>query len=101
MIVIIARLKMKEGKEEEAMALARSLVQGVQAEESGALAYVCHRSNEEPSELVFFETYTDEDALKAHRKTPHMAVMNKAFAELFDPPVKIERLERVEGFFRS
>lgn len=72
----------------------------LQIAEPGVLAYICHRSAKKPDELVFFEVYKDEEALKAHGKTPHMAKMAAAFATLFRPPVEVTRLDRVGGFTR-
>lgn len=102
MVTIIARFKLREGKEEEGLALLRTMVQQVQAQEAGALAYVCHQSKDDPSEIVFFELYADDAALQAHGQTPHMGELRTGFGPLFDPTsVKIERLERVAGFVRE
>lgn len=101
MLTIIARFKMQAGKEDEALERLRQMVGSVQAEEPGALAYLCHRSQDDPSEIVFFEVYADDDALQAHGQTPHMGEFRAGFAQLFDvSQVKIERLERVAGFAR-
>lgn len=101
MVTIIARFKVQAGKEDEALERLRKMVEAVQAEEPGALAYICHRSQEDPSEIVFFEVYADDAAFQAHGQTPHMGEMRASFAQLFDPSqVKIERLERVAGFAR-
>lgn len=66
--------------------------------EPGVLAYICHRSVKNPDEIVFFEVYKDEEALKAHGKTPHMGKMRMAFATLFRPPLEVTRLDRIRGF---
>jgi autoinducer 2-degrading protein len=102
MISVIFRAKMKPGKEDEAVKQMTGMVQAVKANEPGALVYAFHRPQEDPSELVFFEVYADDDAFKAHTSTAHMGVMRSSFAELFDPTtVKLERLERVAGFARA
>jgi quinol monooxygenase YgiN len=93
---------MKPGKEEEAVKQMADMVAAVKANEPGALVYAFHRLQDDPSELVFWELYADDDAFKTHMGTPHMAVMRSSFADLFDPTtVKLERLERVAGFARS
>jgi quinol monooxygenase YgiN len=102
MVTVIFRAKMKAGKEDEALAKMRGMVENVQANEPGALVYAFHRLQDDPSELVFWEAYADDEAFKAHMGTPHMGEMRAAFAELFDPTtVKLERLERVAGFVRA
>ncbi len=103
MVSIIARFKMQAGKEDEALERLRTMVSSVQAQEPGALAYICHRSQNDPAEIVFFEEYADDAAFQTHTQTPHMGELRAAFAAgLFDAAnVKIERLERVAGFARA
>ena len=101
MISLIFRMKIKEGTEDQALELLGKMAESVQAQESGTLAYLIHRSQEDPSEIVFFEVYDDDDALQAHGQTPHMGEFRASFADLFDTStVKLERLERLGGFAR-
>ncbi len=101
MVSVIFRAKMKAGKEDEALAKMSSMVGSVQKGEPGALVYAFHRLQDDPSEIVFWEAYADDDAFKAHMGTPHMNEMRGFFPELFDATtVKLERLERVAGFAR-
>jgi quinol monooxygenase YgiN len=102
MITLIFRAKMKAGKEDEALAKMRGMVESVQASEPGVLTYAFHRVQDDPSELVFWEAYADDEAFKAHAGTPHMGEMRSFFGELFDTTtVKLERMERVAGFVRA
>ena len=102
MVIVIFRAKMQSGKEEEALGRVRSMVEAVQAHEPGALAYICHRSKDDPSEIVFYEAYADDAAFQAHMQTPHMGELRAAFGELFDTSqVKLERLDEVAGFMRG
>jgi quinol monooxygenase YgiN len=102
MITVIARLTMLEGKEDEAVAHCAKMAGAVEANEPNALAYLVHRSKDNPLEIVFFEVYADDATLKAHGETPHMGEFRSRLAELFDlTKVKIERLDRAGGFARS
>ena len=102
MITIIARFKVQAGKEEKALEQLRKMVSSVQAQEAGALAYLCHRSQDDPSEIVFFEMYADDAAFQAHGQTAHMGELRASFGELFDlSQVKIERLDQIAGFARG
>lgn len=101
MINLIARFKIQAGKEDEGVRQLQTMTHAVKANEPGALAYMCHRSKEDPSEVIFFESYKDEEALKAHRKTEHMKQMGAVFPDLFVGPPKIELLDTVEGFMRG
>jgi quinol monooxygenase YgiN len=98
---IIARIKIKEGKEDDALAALKTMAEGVEANEPGTLAYVIHKSMDDPSEIVFFEMYTDDEASKAHSTGDSMKAFQAGFADIFDvSAVKIERLERVVGVVR-
>ena len=102
MNTIIARIKIKDGKEDEALAALKKMAEGVEANEPGTLAYVIHRSIDDPSEIVFFELYKDDDASKAHSQGDSMKAFQSGFADLFDvSQVKIERLDRVAGVVRA
>lgn len=102
MVAVIFRVKMKPGKEEEALAQFRQMVESVEKNEPGTLVYAFHRLQDDPSEIVFWEAYADDAAFKNHMSTPHMGAMRAAFGELFDTTtVKLERLDRVAGFARA
>ena len=101
MLSLTASFRIKEGKEAEAVEQLKSMANAVKENESGALAYIAHRSQDDPMRVVFYEIYADKDALQTHRATDHMKRMNEVFAELFEGPVEIERLDRVEGFTRG
>lgn len=102
MITVLFRMKIRDGKEEEALAKVSALAEAVQANEPGTLAYVVHRNQEDPSEIVFFERYADDAAREAHGQTAHMGAMRENFAEIFDTAsIKIERLDRIAGEVRA
>jgi quinol monooxygenase YgiN len=99
-ITQLAKFKLNMEKEADGLQALTELCKAVEQNEPGVLAYICHRSPKNPDELVFFEVYKDEEALKAHGKTPHMGKMRAAFATLFRPPIEVTRLDRVGGFTR-
>ena len=39
--------------------------------EPGCVSYIPHHSEEDPDTIVIYEQYRDEEALAAHRETPH------------------------------
>ena len=102
MVAVVARLKMQAGKEEEALGQLRQMVEAVQANEPGALAYIAHRSKQDPAQIIFFELYADDDAFRAHGQTPHMEAFRGAFAQVFDAAeTRVDLLDRVAGFIRT
>jgi quinol monooxygenase YgiN len=98
----VARFKITPGKEAEAEAAIQKQAAAVQAQEPGALAYIFHRNRKDPSEILVFEIYADDDAVQTHRGSPHMAEFGALFGSVFDAAsVKIERFERLAGFNRG
>jgi quinol monooxygenase YgiN len=96
----IAKFKLNMDKEAEAIAALKELCAAVEKNEPGVLIYLCHRATKKPDELVFFEVYKDEEALKAHTKAPALAKLRKNFTTLFRLPLEVTRLDRVGGFAR-
>jgi quinol monooxygenase YgiN len=88
-------------KEEKALQALKELCSAVEENEPGVLAYFCHRSVKHPDEIVFFEVYKDEEALKAHGRTPYIGKLRTAFGTLFRLPLEITRLDRIGGFARA
>lgn len=99
-ITQIAKFKLNMEKEAEGIAALKELCAEVEKNEPGVLAYVCHRSVKNPDEIVFFEVYKDEDAMKEHGKTAHMGKLRGAFLTMFKPPLEVIRLDRIGGFTR-
>lgn len=96
-----AAFKINPEKEAEAIELLRTLTEAVEANEPGVLAYIAHRSQQDPSRLVFYEVYADAEALRAHGQAPHLAPLRQAFgAGVFEGPLEITRLTRVGGYWR-
>lgn len=98
MITVLAKLKVQDGKDEAFEAAAREMVAAVGREEAGrTLMYTLHRVSDDPTTFVFYEQYADEDALAAHRSTPHMAAFGGAIRELLAGRPEISRIEPVTG----
>ena len=63
---LLATLKVREDKIEEAKALFKELAAGVLENEPGTLAYVCHQKKDDPTSFVFYEKYESDEALQKH-----------------------------------
>lgn len=102
MQTIIARFKIIPGKEAEAEEAMKKMAASVEANEPGAMAYIFHRNQKDPSEVAVFEVYQDDAAAAAHVASEHMGTFRTYFGSLFDPAsVKIDRFDRVAGFNRG
>jgi quinol monooxygenase YgiN len=66
MLTFLAKITVKSGREDEFERTMRAAVPKVHAE-SGNHAYIFHRSSENPRMFMFYEQYTDQAALDAHR----------------------------------
>lgn len=72
MICVAVTYVVKEGREEEALSLLRTLTAHSRAE-PGCRMYLAHRSTTEPRRLFLYEQYDDQAALDAHRASSHFA----------------------------
>ncbi len=70
MVVVIAKLKAREGKGDELAAKFVEMVEWVTENEADTLTYICNRSGKDPDSFVFFERYPDQAALGAHSSSP-------------------------------
>lgn len=66
MITIIAALKVKQGKMDEAIGILKEIVPKVKASEPGCLEYIPHTVRGDDNTILFYEKYKDKDALKIH-----------------------------------
>ncbi len=103
MVTIIFRMRIKDGKEDEAIAALEKMCAAVDEKEPGTLAYVFHRLPDDANQLVLYESYVDDGDLQAHIQSPHFVeLLRGATAEFFDTTnIEVTRLDRVAGFVRG
>jgi len=83
MIVVAAKLKAAQGKEDELEKEIRKLVPKV-LKDPGTISYVVHRKADAPNEFFVYEKYESGEALKLHSSTEHFKDFSKAIASLLD-----------------
>jgi (4S)-4-hydroxy-5-phosphonooxypentane-2,3-dione isomerase len=71
MLVLIAKYHIKTGKAPDVLAELAKMKPLVQANEPGCKCYQVSRSKENDHIVVLYEQYDDDEAVKAHRETPH------------------------------
>ncbi|WP_242688912.1 putative quinol monooxygenase [Bacillus sp. Cs-700] len=83
MITINAILKAKLGQEK---ALYQELMKVIEPsqQENGCIDYTLHRSLEDDSVFVFYETWKDKEALQAHITSPHYQAYRDAIQDLVE-----------------
>ena len=88
---IVATVKVKEDKLEEAMGFFKELAAGVLANEPGTLAYVIHQRRDDPHTVVVFEKYESDEAFAIHGQ--NLAAKGAEFMALLDGPPDIVILD--------
>ena len=66
MFTVLAELKVREGKVDEAKAAFRELMKTVKSTEPGTVVYTFHQRKDDPRTFVVYERYQDESAFQAH-----------------------------------
>ena len=77
---VIATLKVKEDKLDEAKAFLTKLAADTLANEEGTLAYTVHQRVDDPATFVFYEKYADDAAFAEHGK--NLQKVGKDFAAI-------------------
>lgn len=95
-IALLAKITTQPGKRAEALAAFAPLLDQAEAE-PGTLSYLLHEDADEPDVLWMYETYTDDAALDAHRKSDVMRSAGKALGQLLTGPPELTYLTPVGG----
>ena len=94
MIVLVATLKAKSGKEATLEAALKSVIPSVERE-SGTLQYILHRSQHDPGKFLFYEKYRDKAALDFHGSTPYLKELFEKLTDLLEDTPSIELYEEI------
>lgn len=94
-IGIIARVQIKDGKNEEFERIFKELTDAVRANEPDNLLYALHRCRENPNTYVVMEQYTDDAALDAHRQSDHFKTQGAKMGDCLAGAPEIEYLDAV------
>ena len=90
---VVATLKIKEDKIEEAKKFLKELAEGVRRDEPGTLAYVVHQHKKDPTRFVMYEKYENDEAFATHGK--NLASQGPAFAAVLDGRPEIVVLDEL------
>jgi len=101
-VTVVVTFRIKEGKEDDAVALIKELTAAVEKNEPDALAYVAHRDSSDPMKVTFIEIYKDQAAVQGHRNDPAVQAALPKFGEIFEMGApEVRSLNRVAGFTRA
>jgi quinol monooxygenase YgiN len=90
---VIATIKVKDDKIEEAKSFLKQLAADTLAKEKGTLAYLPHQKKDDPTTFVFYEKYASDADFATHGK--NLAGVGKQFAALVAGPPQIVVLEEI------
>lgn len=90
---VIATIKVRDDKIEEAKALFAKLAADVNEKEPGTLSYIPHQRSDEPATFVFYEKYVDAAAFAAHGE--NLKAVGKEFAGVVAGPPEVVMMEEV------
>lgn len=100
MLIVVAKIKAKEGSVEEMERAFLKMIDCVKAKEDGTLIYLLHRAANDPHTFMFYEKYRDQDAFRHHSSTPYFKELFAAIGPLLDGKPVIEFYEEVAGITR-
>ena len=93
-IVLFARLKVKQGKEDETKKAALTIVADSRAE-TGCLNYDFHQAIDDSTLFFWHETWANKSALDAHFKKPYFAELGAKLKDLAEEPTQLSLTKMV------
>jgi quinol monooxygenase YgiN len=98
LIVVVARLQGKPGKQAELIAAAQKAIEGVR-QEPGCISYAMYQDTGSENDFVFVEEWQDIDALREHTSSEHLAELGQALPDLLaaEPDVRVHTIERSQS----
>ena len=93
-IRLLAFLESKEGKETELERILLDLIPPT-LKETGNIAYVPHKSVENPRAFMFDELWENEKAIEEHFKQPHMINLIEKLNPLLARPLELKRYHEI------
>jgi quinol monooxygenase YgiN len=93
MPTVVATIKVKADKIEEAKTFLKALSADTLANESGTLAYTMHQQRDDPQTFIVYEKYEDDAAFAEHGK--NLASKGGDFAALMEGAPQIVMMEEL------
>ena len=97
MLTIVAKMKIKTGKEGDAERALLDMVEYVKANEPGTVRYTLHRALGDPTQLLMFEQYASQEAVDTHGTSARIQQLFATLGPLLDGQPSIEMFNEVGG----
>jgi quinol monooxygenase YgiN len=95
-MVVVAKMKALEGKEEDMEKALKDMVALV-SKEPGTLVYTLHKDQNDPRSFLFYEKYKDLESLGFHSSTPYFKELFKTLKPLLDGKPEIAMYTELAG----
>ena len=86
MMTFLAKMTVKEGREDDFVRLAKELTEKVRANEPDTLAYAFYKLRDEERGYAVYEQFASEEAEQAHQNTPHFHALAPDLIDTLDGP---------------
>ncbi len=96
-LTIIAKMKIKAGREGDAEAVLHDMIAYVRTAEPGTLRYALHRGVGDPTQLLMYEQYADQSAVDTHGTSDRIQHLFATLAPLLDGQPSIEMYQEIGG----
>jgi quinol monooxygenase YgiN len=97
MFVLAVKLSVIKGKEEELIRLLSEAIVKVRKNEKDTLMYDLHRKIGDPSEMFFYERYSDRQAWEvSHMSKPYIKELIDALPNYLKSDIEITEYETIE-----
>ncbi|MGH7856973.1 MAG: putative quinol monooxygenase [Candidatus Binatia bacterium] len=96
-MIVVAKIKVKAGREADAEKAFRKQIDYVTREEPGTELYVLHRARKDPTTFLFYERYADGAALDRHGKSAAMQELFSTLQPMLEGAPSIELYEEIVG----
>ncbi len=93
MIAVVAKLKIREGRNAEFEAFFRGLMASVRANEPGCRLYQASKSRTDPQVYCVQELYDDAAAQEAHRASEHVKAAGPTLVGFFAERPAVESFD--------
>ena len=87
-IRLLEFLEAKNGKGDELWKILHGLIEPT-IKEPGNIAYVPHRSIDNPEFFMFDEIWEDQNAIEEHFKQPHMQNLEERISQMLEKPLEL------------
>lgn len=97
MLIVIARVKVQAGKEDEFAAAGRKMIAHVKAHEPGTVTYTLNQSTADKTDFVFYEAYRDQEAFVAHAGSEMMKEFGRSLGGVVAGRPEITMYDEVDA----